>query len=446
MHPETLKSNRSLGIRLDKDTYAPGDTITGHVYRKSFISSPQGAVSCCFHAGASVDFGPNRHDNSAFTLLSCHQQPELLFCGPLYIFNTSKEEQWPFSFEIPIYADSTCNKDNRSPSYTPVGATDHVLPPTYAFYSPGVVVAYVEYCIVAKIEYYDLNKTILTTAKHPVKLVHYSPNPPIVDFKVKRCRYPRSVSFPSLTPGRQDSRLSHWVKRSSRKTHDPAFAFELSLELPTIIQLDNPSPIPLRLAIHPNWEETWEILKNLPQKFTLTSVKVLLVTYTNVMTKGMIEKQYIQTVDLGVLKALERLSNEVQIPCTDQWDPVDIGQMINLRIGLKKTGFPFGRRVKNDFTPSFRTYNMTLTHGLQWNIEAKVAGEKLSFDGEADILLLRSSDQREQSPSPVEEPIITDARQALDEDDSWIRPPPEEEAPPSFVDALVTSDAVAQER
>ncbi|KAK6709547.1 hypothetical protein SNK04_010493 [Fusarium graminearum] len=145
------------------------------------------------------------------------------------------------------------------------------------------------------------------------------------------------------------------------------------------------------------------------------------------MTRHGTEKYYTKAVDLGVSNAMDDLQDEIQIPCTSSWEPVDVGEMIDLRI--TSAGITCGWK-EEQFTPSFRTYNMTVTHKLRWDIEFKVAGDTLFVKGEANVLLLRSCDEREQSTRGL-------GVSEVEEDDSWIRPPPEDDAPPSFADAMV---------
>ncbi|RGP72172.1 hypothetical protein FSPOR_2844 [Fusarium sporotrichioides] len=453
MRPSPLKSNPWLGIHLVSDTYAPGDTITGYVYRKTPISTPDALVSCCLHGGASVDSNHDLGMISSFTLLTCHGESNILYRGPLRI-QDNNSERWSFSLKVPIYADSTTNASNTFTSFTQVGATDHQLPPTYALYSADVIGIFVEYFVSVKLIFDVHERTQMLDARHPFKLVQYSPHPPIADFALGVWRYPRSMRGTHLIPGIQRERASlfGWTKRSLSRTDGPIFTYDLLFGFPTRIQLDNPTPIPLRLVVFPKWEETTDIIQNVPQKCTLLSIKVLLVTRTKIMTRRGREKYYTNTVDLGVPKAMSRLQNEILIPCVSSWDPVDIGEMINLRIGLQETGFPYASK-KEEFTPSFRTYNMTVTHRIQCAIKVKVAGESFSVKGEANVLLLRSSDEREQSSrgqdaSTMDEDLDTELGIfEAEEDDSWIRPPPEDDAPPSFADIIVMGrDTNAQER
>jgi hypothetical protein len=191
------------------------------------------------------------------------------------------------------------------------------------------------------------------------------------------------------------------------------------------------------------------------QKVRLTSVEIQLVTYTKALTPRMGERRYTKAIDLGVSKTMDQLRSEIHIPCTSQWDPVDIREMIGFRVGLQETRFHCAWSAPKEFTPSFRTYSMTVTHKLKWTIRVKIAGESFCVKGKADLLLLRSSEEQEHSgqdqhPSPVYVSPDTGSRLPEsgedEEDDSWIIPPPEEEAPPSFADAMVMARHGSSER
>ncbi|CEI41755.1 hypothetical protein FVEN_g3753 [Fusarium venenatum] len=451
MEPLELKSDQWLGIHLDSDTYAPGDTITGYVYRERSISTPDAIISCCLHGGAKVIFDRDARDVSQFSLLACRGEPDIIHRGPLHIRKRTSQ-QWPFSLNVPTYADSTLNTGNTSTACTPVGATDHQLPPTYQLSLDNVVNIFVEYFVVVNFMFEGFG-TQMIKSLHPFKLVQYSPNPPIADFGIRVCRYPKSMTSTRLIPGMQEGRSSllGWTKRSLSRLDDPTFTYELIFGFPTKIQMDNPTPIPLQLVVIPNWETTSEIIQNVPQQFKLLSMKVLLVTCTKVMTKSGREKCYTRPVDLCISKALDRLQKEVLIPCDSDWDPIDIGEMTNLRVGLRQFGF-HTMSTGEKCTPSFRTYNMTVTHRLQWKIEAKVAGQTVTIEGQANVLVLRSSDEREHSTQGQDAYEIGRSldmgvgSSEVEEDESWIRPPPENDAPPSFADATVMDRIIETRR
>lgn len=455
MDPETIQRSRELAIHLNKDAYFPGETMSGLIYREAFINTRSAVVMVCIHGESKVlleSIGSAKKHYSCFVLArTCEKDPCILHRGPLRIWD-GEGECWQFSFKIPFFADSTENEQNSSPSYTPVGATDHQVPPSYTLQKHGVATACVEYYVCAKLLYPrgigEIRETEVVHAFHPFKLVHRSPNQPIDYSAVKRWRHPKTIRSTRLAPGTK----SHWARRQLSRTSLLKFKFDLLFELPTTIQLDNPTPIPLRLAVDPDWEESDQSLRGFPQKVKLVSIELLLETHTRfILQRG--EREFTTELNLDLAGAIRRL-REMDIPCTSSWEPADIGELIDLRLGLiNEPGFPKPSWA-TEITPSFRTYNMTVTHKLAWKIHVKIAREAFIVGGKADVLILRSSDGRRLPSSSGQNPSVpagtgteTEAQasetgpggSALwdQEDDSWIVPPPEDEAPPSFADACV---------
>ena len=461
MDPETIQRSRELAIHLDKDAYFPGETMSGLIYREAFINTRSAVVMVCIHGESKVlleSIGSAKKHHSCFVLArTCQKDPCILRRGPLRIWD-GEGECWRFSFKIPFFADSTENEQSSSPSYTPVGATDHQVPPSYTLQKHGIAKACVEYYVCAKLLYPTgaggTTWTEVVNTTHPFKLVQRSSNPPIDYSAVKRWRHPKTIRSARLANGTK----SHWARRSLGRTSFPKFEFDLLFELPTTIQLDNPTPIPLRLAVNPDWGESDQSLRGLPQKVKLVSMELLLETHTRfILQRG--EREFTTEINLDLAGAIRRLRSEINIPCTTIWEPVDIGELIDFRLELiNESGFPKPSPA-TEITPSFRTYNMTVTHRLAWKIHVKIAGEAFIVGGKADVLILRSSDGR--SPSTSDQiPSVsagtgtgtgtgteTEAEASEtgpggsvlwdQEDDSWIVPPPEDEAPPSFADACV---------
>ncbi|KAJ4138425.1 hypothetical protein NW768_002256 [Fusarium equiseti] len=452
MEQVTIQEVEGLDIHLDKDAYFPGETMSGVVYRWEPIDTRSAIVMVCIHGHSRVMFEPlgsSEKSYSCFDLVrTCQDNPGILCRGPLRI-KDGKVKYWRFSFIVPSFADPRENEQISSPSYMPVGTADHQLPPSYALQKYGVVTACVEYHVCAKLIYPDLaERTHVVHAIHPFKLVHRSPLPPITYSAVKRWRHPKSIRSPRLIPGAK----SHLAKRFLGRVGDPEFKFDILFELPSTIQLDNPAPVPLRLLVDPNWEESDKRLGGMPQKIKLVSIELLLETHTKfILREG--EREFTTELNLDLAKAIRRLRSDINIPCTSSWEPVDIGELINLRLELiNEPGFPKPSYLA-EITPSFRTYNMTVTHKLAWKIQVKIAGEAFVVGGKADVLILRSSDGRVLSSSvgnasvPAGTETETEAEVLQtgsggsapwdQEDDSWIVPPPEDEAPPSFADACV---------
>ena len=128
MPPRAPKNSPSLGIRLDQETYAPGGTITGHIYRQRPIVSPFVRVVCSLQGFTSAGRVRNYGDN-AFSLFAGNWcEPDIFRC-PLHI-EAGDEERWSFSLRIPLFVDDNRNPGGYGPSSIPAGER-HQLLPTY---------------------------------------------------------------------------------------------------------------------------------------------------------------------------------------------------------------------------------------------------------------------------------------------------------------------------
>ena len=181
MNPETIQRSRELAIHLDKDAYFPGETMSGLIYREAFINTRSAVVMVCIHGESKVlleSIGSAKKYYSCFVLArTCQKDPCILRRGPLRIWD-GEGECWRFSFKIPFFADSTENEQTSSPSYTPVGATNHQVPPSYTLQKHGIVNACVEYYVCAKLLYPTgaggTTWTKVVNSTHPFKLVQRS--------------------------------------------------------------------------------------------------------------------------------------------------------------------------------------------------------------------------------------------------------------------------------
>ncbi|KAF5711068.1 hypothetical protein FMUND_9218 [Fusarium mundagurra] len=429
---KTSKSGPELGIQLDGgNTYTPGDTITGLVYRRARIVSPDSSLTVSMTGTASTSqlFKDRKgvHTWGIKLLDNC----QTMFRAPLHIENGGHQE-WAFELPVPLYADPKVNNGRQALSYIPLDTTDHELPPSYLLGDGNEEreSACIQYVIEAKLTVEVHGKTEVFEAICPVKIIQLTPDAPIADFKSRRIRYTRKISSQSLIPGSEDVRLStlQRIRKNFSFSSDPELIFDVFVDVPRIIQLDNPTPIPIKLVVAPDWQKTSPIIQNVPQEVKLTSIHIWIVTETS------IDKRFggrRTEVDLGVVQALNKLKTNLQIPFTRQWEPIDLGELSGLRIGLQDTGFPQQWNfAQSGFTHSFCTYNMMVTNGIAWWIQGEIAGVRFDVGGEADLLILRPSDDRvrpEATDGGSSRTTETEAEGQYDE--SWIRPPVEEAAP-----------------
>ncbi|KAG5804661.1 hypothetical protein H9Q74_011580 [Fusarium xylarioides] len=428
------KSGPELGIHIDGgNTYTPGDTITELIYRTAHIVSPDSSLTVSMTETASTSqlFKDRKGVHTWGIKLLDHCQT--IFRAPLHIENGGNQE-WTFELPVPLYADPKVNNGRQALSYIPLDTTDHELPPSYILGDGNEdrESACIQYVIEAKLTVEVRGKTEVFEAIRPFKIIQLTPDAPIADFKSRRIRYPRKISSKSLIPGSEDGRLSTLqnIKKSFSFASDPELVFDVFVDVPRIIQLDNPTHIPIKLLVAPDWQKTSPIIQNVPQEVKLTAIHIWIVTETS------IDKRFggrRTEVDLGVVQALNKLTMNLRIPFTRQWEPIDVGELSGLRIGLQDTGFPQEWSfAQSEFTHSFCTYNMMVTHGISWWIQGEIAGVRFDVGGEADFLILRPSDDRVRSEamdrgSSRTAEIETEAE--VPRDESWIRPPEDEAAP-----------------
>ncbi|KAF5622968.1 CMGC kinase [Fusarium sp. NRRL 52700] len=333
--------------------------------------------------------------------------------GPLHIENGGYKE-WTFNIPVPLYTDPNVNNGRQALSYIPPDAADHELPPTYILGDGGEerASACIQYVIEAKLTVEGHGKTEVFEAVFPFKIIQLTPDLPIADFKSRRIRYPRKISSQRLIPGSEAVRLStlQKIRKNFSFSSDPDLVFDVFVDVPRIIQLDNPIPISIKLLVAPNWQKT----------ITETSFNRISGTRRT-------------EVDLGVVQALNNIKTNLRIPFTRQWEPIDVGALSGLRIGLQDTGFPQEWSfAQSGFTHSFCTYNMMVTHGIKWWVQGEIAGVRFDVNGESDLLILKPSDGRVRHramDSGSSRTAETEAETEVQRDESWIRPPVEEAAP-----------------
>ncbi|KAF4974602.1 hypothetical protein FZEAL_8529 [Fusarium zealandicum] len=437
--PQTCAtSSPALGIRLEGDQtdYAPGDTIIGCVYRKMHAVSPKSSVGISLHgrSKSKIDEQHGQHHTTyrgRFSLIPEGRYAQKLFEGPLHVAGYV-EQAWPFAITLPTHVDpGHLNGGTQDESCIPLDATDHVLPSTYAWNSSGTTQGFVEYYLKAGLRMNCQNNVEVVEATLPFRVTSLNPDPPIADFQPQSSRNASSVSSYRLIPGLEDANLS-WsqkMKQSFRTPSVPAFWFNLEVELPSIVQLDNPTPIPFRLRAMPDWPRTTAILQNVPQQMKLTWISLHVAATTKIICAGTRHphsKDKETELDLYIQDAMRARGKAIYIPCNGE-APVDVGELIGIRIG--RQGNASSRRPSNGqgLTPSFTTYNIRHTHRLNWVLRAEVVGETFELTGTRLITLLMPSDEHGHPnvPGPSRPPL--EGRS-----ESWIQPPGESDAPPSF--------------
>ncbi|KAL4727266.1 hypothetical protein ACLX1H_006172 [Fusarium chlamydosporum] len=409
-----------LGIRLEgnQPSYSPGDTIIGSVFRQNHAVSAKATITISLSGRTKTKLVVSNGNNTTtyrgrFNLIPENAHRQKIFEGPLHIEVGGDAQAWPFALTLPKYVDPKhLQNGDQNESYLPLGATDYVLPSTYTYPTAGSTEAFVEYVLSATLRLRGKSDADAAQATLPIKK----------------------------------------FKQVLQSTSVPQFAFSLFVGLPTIIQLDNPNPIPFKLRIIPNRDTTSEVIRDVPQQVKLTFVSVRIATLTEVMCEGTFSphtKEKNNEVDLCVMNALSGFKDGLYIPCSSKSPPLDIGEMIDLRLGCFGPGYP--RRLGGgymSFDPSFTTYNIRQTYRLKWEVKGTLAGEEFKRIGTVPVKLLAPSDVRRSAPlhqnqiDPIGRPTVVGESSAsagpsqMHRNESWIQPPDEDEAPPSFTQAV----------
>ncbi|KAF5563379.1 integral membrane protein PTH11 [Fusarium phyllophilum] len=215
------------------------------------------------------------------------------------------------------------NNGRQALSYIPLDTTDHELPPSYILGDGNEdrESACIQYVIEAKLKVEVHGKTEIFEAVLPFKMIQLTPDAPIVDFKS------RQIAIHERSQ----------IRKSFSFSTDPELVFDVFVDVPRIIQLDNPTPIPIKLLVAPDWQKTSPIIQNVPQELKLTAIHIWIATETS-LNRSFGGRR--TEVDLGVVQALNKLKMNLRITFTRQWEPIDLGELSGLRIGLQDTGFP----------------------------------------------------------------------------------------------------------
>ncbi|KAJ4081281.1 hypothetical protein NW760_012638 [Fusarium oxysporum] len=457
--PQTGPSmSPALGIRLEGDlhSYSPGDTIIGYVYRKSPVVSPDSSVTISLSGRTKSKIVIHRANSTStyrgrFNLISESACSQKIFQGPLHIESGGDEQTWPFAITLPKHVEPRyLQGGGQDESFLPLDATDHILPSTYTLRSLGNTEGFIEYFVKATLRATGQGHVNMTEAVLPFNVINLSPDPPIADFALKGSRSRQTMSSYRLVPGMEDVKLSfsQKMKQSFSTSSVPEFVYNLLVHVPTVIQLDNPTPIPFKLRVVPDLNGTSEIIKEIPQKVKLSSVSIRIVSSTEVICEGTLyphTKEKREEIDLCVESAIGRIKDDIYIPCTDEWPSLDIGDIIDLRLGQLRPGFPHrpgGGYVQ--FNPTFTTYNIRHSHRLTWKVIGEIAGERFSALGTVALKILMPSDERRRlgekdSVQRAETEAASDGAPGpsqLQRNESWIQPPDEDDAPPSFTEVV----------
>ena len=263
MPPTPRAVNAALGICLEGNhkSYAPGDVISGYVYRKIHIVSPNASLRLALHGRSKSKITTGGKAQCVYRgRFAFLEDTHLLYEGPLHVEAGTPGLKWPFAITIPL----TGNRRNMhvaSPdeSYLPLGAGNEPNPPLSSppsFSGQGLSTnmdAFAEFYLQASLRTTSQGSTKSLDATPPVTIHTFAQGPPIAHFELQREIMTRSLALYRLAPGMETTHLSFSQKTRTifKPSKVPRLAFRLSVDIPSILQLENPTPILFYIQAHP---------------------------------------------------------------------------------------------------------------------------------------------------------------------------------------------------
>ncbi|KAH7375208.1 hypothetical protein B0T11DRAFT_269882 [Plectosphaerella cucumerina] len=389
MAQTALKTSLSLGIRLadQSSVFAPGDTITGHVFRGTHIVTPEAIVTVALFGRVKTKaISPLGNKSSRQTLIDEQTSVQTIFRGPLHIPNSPSpdevEQKWPFAIVIPAH----------------VGG-EQAFPGTFTTDRPGFTSndrALIEFGVTAELQFTENGTARMVTTTLPVTIRALSLDPPIADFQHVRHRIYGWVSSSNLLPAAPSFSMRAKMRFSSSTR--PTFAGHLEVDSPTIIQLEHPDATPLRLRFVPDTKVMSSSgLYEVPGEIELTSLTMEVQATTKIGGDDADSPQATFTPSPVFMRVWSPLAlgpgtPSLHIPYSTDNPALNIGELANLRMGY---GGLIGKRFSQGIIyPSFAMRNINHAHRVVFNLQARISKEVLDFKWETDMDILPPSDSR----------------------------------------------------
>ncbi|KAH6697502.1 hypothetical protein F5X68DRAFT_5097 [Plectosphaerella plurivora] len=443
MPQTTTKAGPELGIRLDggPDSFSPGDTITGHVFRGKHIVTTEATlkVRLTGREKTKIIAGPSTRGiyRGRTTLISEEEHLQVLFQGPLHIAQASPPEEedrtWSFTFTIPTHVwEGSDEPGDQAPP--PRHSLPQTLPGTFtdSSGSSAQTEGFIEYAVWAELQYDDHGSTETIDAIHPITIKAVSLDPPIIDFRLTRHRQYGLVSSYRLLPevGRAGPSFSQRARSHFGSRKVPAFAGHMEIDTPAVIQLEHPGPIPLRLQFVPDGNVLRASrIEDVTQKIQLVMLTmeiraVMEINCDNGPGPWTSVSPTTRAMSVWSRLAFGSGTPPLYIPYATETSPVDVGEKVNLRLGY--TGMMSKAFAQGTIHPSFSTRHIKYTHRIYYELQARIAEEELKMSLETDVTILPPAGTSADTGYVGSGVGVTDEEELPPPpfDETWIRPPP----------------------
>lgn len=457
----------ALGIHLVGGTeqyYVPGDTIHGNVFRGDHLVTPRARIRISLK-GRSVSHAAdtaNARDvyyATQFDLFDESDITQVLYDGPVHIEHGGAA-LWPFELTIPLTASPVAlsNSGGQKSSHHSFGNEvlgSLRLPLSFDGNNIGLFdfgYAFVEYVLVAELRVFSQKSGQIDQATQPIELKSGLVVRPLEDWRLRTKTLPWFVSSYGLVPSMEEAglSLSQQTRRLFHSSKVPTFLCSINVDMPTLIQLENPVPIPIHINARPRWAKTSEAIRDVPQQIRLRGMSISLEIVTEVKAMGSVVAHYgigRKKADLEVDAAISTLRTDIFIPCDPDGPPLDLGTSIGFRIG-NNGRIGQAKRSPCQIHPTSTVFNIKRTYRFNWTVRLSLAGKDAKFSGSQGVMILppiKTDDDsipEQQNLEPAIDPapsIITDG------DDSWVQETSNDDAPPTFAET-VQENEVSMER
>lgn len=424
------KSNDHLSIELDRwQGFAPGDFIAGRITRKALLSDAKATVTLRLRGRAKCKVSIKMQHGSAnyrnrFDFFDDSNCAWTLFEGPLAITSKSGPQSWQFKAQIPTRPSAASVAAGGKPDtcflpLTEAAVRDQALPDVFYykgtnFWSSTTMFGYVEYYLTAELV---PSKGSSRTATLP--LFVRTPMPKSLatatDFVLRKDSLPFSIPHPNMANEKRGfgAKTKALFGGSSR----PELKLALCVEYPTHLQLG--SRVPLCLRVLSSDDCVAFSADNQPLQCQLTSFNLTLNSTTAVICPGtMSVKRPTRTVKYEFSPKSSLLSatdKPIFLPLGASSESLDIGEMLQIVLeddGISLMGQRHRKRFSPKLVPDMKTYCITHTHTLHWELEFSILGQsqQKKMKGQASITLL-SSDRGQVERAMAD--LSDDERQAI---------------------------------
>ncbi|QKX53955.1 uncharacterized protein TRUGW13939_01035 [Talaromyces rugulosus] len=379
-------------------TFIAGDTVIGTVFSRSAIVAPEATVTITLFGRVktkitvrkSTGNGSRTEHYRGRWLLVGSETRQVLHRGPVHLATGSSDPlSWPFSITIPTRpVDSLARQSAGAKSFLPLNnIADHLLPGTFYSISDGwgskKSEAFVEYYLESVFRYSRGNSSESHTATFPLNLQHPSATISPVP-ELQQTTFQLVVQTQRLLPGMKDEELT-FKQKTQKFFHSskvPTFGYIIELHSARVIQLEDPSPIPLVIRFSPNTAITSPSIQDTMQIIRLDWVRMTLKSTTSVIAPGnwsnsnTHDHAHSSEHDLGLPWIFGNLKNPVVFESAKGSQEVDVGKL--LQLVLHPTALRAGNRPQvsgRTISPDFVTYSIKHEHSIEWQFLFTVADE-----------------------------------------------------------------------